>query len=222
MKKQILAAALTLSSFAFASTWEIDTAHAAANFSVKHMMVSTVKGNLGDVTGKIELDDKDLTKSTIEASIDVKGLNTKQVKRDEHLRSADFFDVEKFPAITFKSTKIQKEKGTKVKVTGDLTMHGVTKSVVLDGELSAEAANPWTGAKTRGFSGSAKLNRKDFGLVWNKPLEAGGLLVGDEVKVEIEAEFAAPAPKKEEAAAAPAPAPVKKEEPKKEVAPAKK
>ena len=219
MKKQLLAAALTLSSFSFASTWEIDTAHAEATFAVKHLMVSTVKGNMGAVTGKIEMDDKDITKSTIEASIDVKGINTKQVKRDEHLRSPDFFDVEKFPTMTFKSTKIAKEKGTKLKITGDLTMHGVTKSVVLDGDLSAEAANPWSGAKTRGFSGSTKINRKDFGLTWNKGLEAGGVLVGDEVTVGIDAEFAIAAPKKDEAAA-PAPAPVKKEEPKAAPAPA--
>ena len=224
MKKQLLAAALTLSSFSFASTWEIDTAHASANFSVKHLMVSTVKGNLGDVTGKIELDEKDTAKSTIEATIDVKGINTKQPKRDEHLRSPDFFDVEKFPTMTFKSTKIpafklDAKKPTKVKVTGDLTMHGVTRSVVLDGELSPEAANPWSGAKTRAFTASTKLNRKDFGLVWNKGLETGGVLVGEEVAVSIDAEFAIAAPKKEEAApapvkeepkAAPAPAPAKK------------
>lgn len=218
MKKLLLTAALSFSTFSFASTWEIDTAHAAANFSVKHLAVSTVNGNLGDVTGKVELDDKDLTKSKIEVSIDVKGINTKQAKRDEHLRSADFFDVEKYPAMIFTSTKIEKQKGAKVKVTGDLTMHGITKSVVLDGELSGEQANPWSGAKVRGFSGTTKLNRKDFGLTWNKALEAGGVLVGDEVKVTVEAEFVrkdvalapAPAPEKKDVAAVPAAAPAKK------------
>lgn len=204
MKKLILSAALTLSSFSFASTWDIDAAHAAANFAVKHMMVSTVNGTLGDVTGKVEVDDKDITKSKIDVSIDVKGINTKQVKRDEHLRSADFFDVEKFPAITFKSTKIEKGEGSKLKVTGDLKIKGVSKSVVLDGELSAEVANPFTKAKTRGFSGSTTINRKDFGLSWNAALETGGVMVSEDVKVTVEAEVT----KKE--AAAPAAAPAKK------------
>ena len=204
MKKLILSAALTLSSFSFASTWDIDAAHAAANFAVKHMMVSTVNGTLGDVTGQVEVDDKDITKSKIDVSIDVKGINTKQVKRDEHLRSADFFDVEKFPAITFKSTKIEKGEGSKLKVTGDLKIKGVSKSVVLDGELSAEVANPFTKAKTRGFSGSTTINRKDFGLSWNAALETGGVMVSEDVKVTVEAEVT----KKE--AAAPAAAPAKK------------
>ncbi len=204
MKKLILSAALTLSSFSFASTWDIDAAHAAANFAVKHMMVSTVNGTLGDVTGKVEVDDKDITKSKIDVSIDVKGINTKQVKRDEHLRSADFFDAEKFPAITFKSTKIEKGEGSKLKVTGDLKIKGVSKSVVLDGELSAEVANPFTKAKTRGFSGSTTINRKDFGLSWNAALETGGVMVSEDVKVTVEAEVT----KKE--AAAPAAAPAKK------------
>ncbi len=195
MKKLILTAALTLSSFAFASSWEIDTTHASANFAVKHLMVSTVNGTLGDVTGKIELDDKDVTKSKIEASIDVKGINTKQVKRDEHLRSPDFFETEKFPAITFKSTKLEKGEGSKVKVTGDLTIKAVTKSVVLDGELSAEVANPWDPSKkVRAFSGTTTINRKDFGLIWNKGLEAGGVLVGEDVKITIDAEFGKSAP----------------------------
>ncbi|MDP2275666.1 MAG: YceI family protein [Archangium sp.] len=205
MNKLIFSAALTLSSLSLASTWEIDTGHAAANFSIKHLTISTVNGTLGDVTGKVEVDDKDVTKSKIEASIDVKGINTKQSKRDDHLRSPDFFDVEKFPAMTFKSTKIEKGEGSKLKVTGDLTMHGVTKPVVLDGELTAEVANPFSAAKTRGFSATTTLNRKDFGLGWNKALEAGGLLVGEEVKVSIEAEVV-----KKDAAPAAKAAPAKK------------
>lgn len=200
MNKLIFSAALTLSSLSLGSTWEIDTAHAAANFSVKHLTVSNVNGTLGDVTGKVEVDDKDVTKSKIEASVDVKGINTKQSKRDDHLRSPDFFDVEKFPTMTFKSTKIEKGEGSKLKISGDLTMHGVTKLVVLDGELTAEVANPFTAAKTRGFSGSTTINRKDFGLTWNKAIETGGMIVGEEVKVSIEAEVV----KKEAAKAAPA------------------
>lgn len=206
MKKLILSAALTLSSFAFASTWEIDSAHASGNFSVKHMMVSSVNGTLGEVTGKVEVDDKDITKSKIEATIDLKGINTKVQKRDDHLRSKDFFDVEKFPSITFKSTKIEKGAGDKVKVTGDLTIKGVTKPVVLDGELTAEVANPFSKAMTRGFSGTTKLSRKDFGLTWNMAMETGGVLVGDDVKITVDAEII----KKDAPAAAPAPAPAKK------------
>lgn len=200
MKKIILAAALTVSSFAFASSWDIDSAHAAANFAVKHLAISTVNGTLGAVTGKVELDDKDVTKSKIEASIDVKGINTKEPKRDDHLRSKDFFEVEKFPNITFKSTKIEKGEGNKLKVTGDLTIKGVTKPVTLDGELTPEVANPFSKAKTRGFSGTTSINRKDFGLTWNVALETGGVLVGDDVKINVEAELikkeaAAPAKK---------------------------
>ena len=206
MKKLMLTAALTLSSFALASTWDIDTAHASGNFSVKHLAISSVNGTLGDVTGKVEMDDKDVTKSKVEVSIDLKGINTKQPKRDDHLRSPDFFDVEKFPALTFKSTKVEKGDGSKLKVTGDLTMHGVTKSVTLDGELTAEATNPFSGAKARGFSGTTMLNRKDYGLNWNKALEAGGLLVGEDVKVSVEAELV----KKEAAAPAKAPPAIKK------------
>lgn len=200
MKKIILAAALTVSSFAFASSWDIDSAHAAANFAVKHLAISTVNGTLGAVTGKVELDDKDVTKSKIEASIDVKGINTKEPKRDDHLRSKDFFEADKFPNITFKSTKIEKGEGNKLKVTGDLTIKGVTKPVTLDGELTPEVANPFSKAKTRGFSGTTSINRKDFGLTWNVALETGGVLVGDDVKINVEAELikkeaAAPAKK---------------------------
>jgi polyisoprenoid-binding protein YceI len=201
VKKMILAAALSVSSFALASTWDIDTGHASANFAVKHLMISTVNGTLGDVTGKVEVDDKDVTKSKIEATIDVKGINTKQAKRDEHLRSKDFFDVEKFPTMTFKSTKIEKGEGTKLKVTGDLTIKGVTKSVTLDGDLTAEVANPFSKAKTRGFSGTTSINRKDFGLAWNVALETGGVVVGDEVKISVDTEVV-----KKEAAAPAAPA----------------
>jgi polyisoprenoid-binding protein YceI len=173
---------------AFASTWDIDSAHAAANFSVRHMTISNVHGTLGKVTGKVMLDDADVTKSTIEAAIDVKGVNTKEQRRDDHLRSKDFFDAQKFPTITFKSTKIEKA-GDQLMVTGDLTIHGVTKPVTLETAVTNEVKNPFSKATTRGVTASAKINRKDFGLSWNVALEAGGLLVGDEVAIEIEAEL---------------------------------
>lgn len=193
MKKLLLAAALLSSSFAFASNWTIDSAHAAANFSVRHMMISNVRGTLGQVTGKVMLNDGDITKSKIEATIDVKGINTKEPKRDDHLRSKDFFDAEKFPTITFKSTKIEKA-GDKLKVTGDLTMHGVTKPVTLDATVTDEVKNPFTSATTRGVTATGTVNRKDFGLVWNMALETGGVLVGDDVAIEIESELIKDAP----------------------------
>lgn len=200
MKKLLVGAVLSLSSLALASSWDIDPAHASANFAVKHLAVSTVNGTLGQVTGSVELNDQDVTKSKINATIDVKGLNTKEPKRDDHLRSKDFFEVEKFPTITFKSTKIEKS-GDGLKVTGDLTIKGTTKSVVLDAELTPEVANPFSHKMTRGFSATTKINRKDFGLTWNVALEAGGLLVGDEVKISVDGEIikkdgAAPAPAK--------------------------
>ncbi len=204
MKKLLLTAAVTASSLALAAPWKIDSSHSGANFGVKHLQISTVNGSLGTVSGTVDIDEKDVTKSKVDASIDVKDINTKEPKRDDHLRSPDFFDVAKFPTVTFKSTRFEKGAGNKVKVTGDLTMHGVTKSVTLDGELSGEVTNPW-GGKVRAFSGTTTINRKDFGLGWNKTLEAGGLLVGEEVKVDIEAELNPVAP-----AAAPAAAPAKK------------
>jgi polyisoprenoid-binding protein YceI len=199
MKKLMLTAALFASSFAFASEWDFDAAHTSANFTVKHMMISNVSGTLGTVTGKVTLDDKDITKSTVEASIEVKGVDTRNQKRDDHLRSKEFFDAEKFAAVTFKSTKIEKA-GEKLKITGDLTIHGVTKSVTLDAEVTGEVANPFTKATTRAISATTVINRKDFGLAWNAPLANNGVMVSEEVKVAIEAEIT----KKEAAAAAPA------------------
>ncbi len=137
MNKLILTAALSLSSLAFASNWEVDSTHASANFSVKHLAVSNVKGTLGKVTGTVAVDDKDLTKSKIDLTIDVAGIDTKTPKRDDHLRSPDFFDAAKFPNVTFKSTKIEKVSDSKLKITGELTIKGTTKSVTLDTDLSA-------------------------------------------------------------------------------------
>ena len=206
MKNVILTAALAFSSFASASTWEIDTSHASAGFSVKHLGVTNVHGTLGAVTGKVEVDDKDVTKSKVEANIDVRGIDTHFEKRDGHLKSAEFFDTEKFPTATFKSTKIEKVSDTKLKVTGDLTMHGVTKPVVLDTELSAEVKNPFSGAGTRALTATGIINRQDFGLAWKSQAIETVKVVGDEVKLNIEAEIS----KKEATPAKAAPAPAKK------------
>lgn len=201
MKKMMLTLALTLCSLAFGSTWEIDSAHAAANFSVRHMMLSHVRGTLGLVTGKIELDDKDITKSVVTASIDAKGVDTRNQKRDEHLRSKEFLDAEKFPTITFKSTKVEKgDAEGKLKVSGELTIHGVTKPVTLETEITGEVANPFTKTVTRAVAASTTINRRDFGLNWQVPMANNGMVAGEEVSITIEAEImkkeTAPAPKK--------------------------
>ena len=181
--------ALVLPAFAFASTWVIDPEHSNIGFKVRHLMVSNVKGSFGKHTGTVDINDKDITKSKVEVSIDTKSINTNVRKRDEHLRSADFFAVAKFPAMTFMSKKVTKAGNDKLKVTGDLTLHGVTKEVVLDVEgLSQESKDPW-GNIRRGATASTKINRKDFGLVWNKALETGGVVVGDEITITLEIEM---------------------------------
>lgn len=173
---------------AFSAPWQIDPSHASASFSVKHFGVSNVNGTLGPIAGMVELDDAEPSKGKIEATIDVKAIDTKWAKRDDHLRSPDFFDVEKFPSITFKSTRIQKVSKTKLKVTGDLTIHGVTKPVTLNVEVTPEIKNPFSGNPTRAVTASAQLNRQDFGLMWQAPAEAVKV-VGDEVKISIELEL---------------------------------
>jgi polyisoprenoid-binding protein YceI len=172
---------------AAASTWDVDPAHTESSFVVKHMMVSNVRGQFGKTTGVIQQDDKDVTKSKAEITIDATTIDTRVDKRDAHLKSPDFFDVEKFPTITFKSTKITKGEGNNLKVDGDLTMHGVTKPVVLKVEYTPETL---AGGKTlRGVTATTKVNRKDFGLNWNKTIEAGGVVVGDEVVITVEMEL---------------------------------
>jgi polyisoprenoid-binding protein YceI len=206
---------------AHASDWALDPAHSQVRFKVKHMVVSTVEGSFTKFNGIVNLDDKDPAKSTVEVTIDAASIDTHEPKRDAHLKSPDFFDVEKNPKITFKSTKVDKAGKGKFKVTGDLTMHGVTKPVVLNVEgPSPEMKNPW-GVPVRVVSAQGKLNRKDYGLNWNKALEAGGVLVGDEVTLDISAELNPKQDKPEAAAAAkaetkptpastkPAPAPAK-------------
>jgi len=187
---QIVAAAvLSVPALATAATYEIDAAHSSAQFAIKHMMVATVKGEFGKVSGTINLDDKDLKASGIEATIDAASINTRNEKRDAHLRSPDFFDVAKFPVITFKSTEVKKAGDGKYKVTGDLNMHGVSRSVVLDVVSPKSEVKDPMGNLKRGATATATLNRKDFGLNWNKALEAGGMLVGDTVSVTIDLEL---------------------------------
>lgn len=179
---------------AAATEWSIDKSHSSATFSIRHMMVSNVRGEFGNLTGTLSIDDADITKSSVTAEVDASTINTRDGKRDEHLKSPDFFDVGKFPKLTFKSTKVEKA-GTGLKITGDLTIHGMTKPVVLTAEAPTPTVkDPWGNVK-RGFSATAKLSRKDFGLIWNKTLDGGGLVLSDEVtiSIEIEANQAKPA-----------------------------
>ncbi len=181
--------ALALPVLAFASTWTIDPDHSNVGFKVRHLMVSNVKGGFDKFTGNVEINDKDITQSKVEVNIDTNSINTNVQKRDAHLRSADFFDVAKFPAMTFVSKKVVKAGTDKLKVTGDLSLHGVTKEVVLDVEgPSKEIKDPW-GNIRRGATATTKINRKDFGLVWNAALETGGVAVGDEITITLEIEM---------------------------------
>jgi polyisoprenoid-binding protein YceI len=182
-------AAIALSPAAWASTWEIDPAHSASQFTVRHMMISNVRGEFGKTTGVVSLDDKDLNRSTAEATIDTTTINTREPNRDKHLKSPDFFDVEKYPTITFKSTSFKKVSSEKYKVSGDLTIHGVTKPVVLDVDAPDAVSKDPKGNDRRGATATATINRKDFGLMWNKPIETGGVMVGDQVTINVDLEL---------------------------------
>lgn len=169
------------------SVWTIDPAHSNVEFAVKHMMFTTVKGRFAGVDGQIELNENDLADSFVNVTIDATTVDTRDEKRNAHLRSADFFDVETHPTLTFTSTKVESRGDDDFKVTGDLTMHGVTKPVVLDVEQTGRGKNPW-GQEVIGFEAKTKINRKDFGLNWNAALESGGVLVSDDVKISIDIE----------------------------------
>jgi len=192
MKRQITlalaAVALATPALAQTSNWKLDETHTHASFTIRHLVISNVRGEFAKVTGAVVLDEKDVTKSKVEAVIDVASIDTRVADRDNHLRSPDFFDVAKYPTITFRSTKVEAAGSGKLKVTGDLTMHGVTKPVTLDVVgPTGEVKDPWGNAR-RGIAASATLDRKAWGLTWSKAVEAGPV-VGDEVKLEIEAEL---------------------------------
>lgn len=187
--------AFQIPALARAANYDIDTAHSSAGFAVRHLAVSNVRGEFAKVTGVVEYDAKDPSKTRVEATLDAASVTTRDPKRDEHLKSADFFDVAQYPVITFKSTKVEKaSQGLKVK--GDLTLHGVTRPVVLDVQgPTPEVKDPWGNVRA-GASATAKINRKDFGMSFNKTLDSGGLVVGDEVAITIDVELvkkAAPA-----------------------------
>ena len=191
MRRLILTAAVALAfgSAADAATFDIDPAHTSAQFAVRHLMVSTVRGTLGKVSGTVNLDDADVTKSSVDATIDVAGIDTREPKRDAHLKSPDFLDAAKYPTITFKSKKVAKVTDDKYQVTGDLTLHGVTKEVVLDAEGSPKPFTDPMGNLKLGGAVHTKINRQDFGVAWNKALEGGGLVVSDDVEITIDIEL---------------------------------
>lgn len=175
---------------AAAQTWDVDTAHSSAGFKVRHLMLSHVRGELGPVSGAIVIDDQQIERSRVDISVDARQLSTRDEKRDEHLRSADFLDVANHPAVTFKSTKVEKADRGNLRVSGDLTIRGATHAVTLDVDaLPAVVVDPWGNTK-RGATAHTKINRKEWGLGWNVALEAGGVVVGEEVVIEIEVELA--------------------------------
>ncbi len=179
----------SLPNFAATTTWALDPQHSAAQFSVRHLAISTVRGGFSKVNGTVQLDDQDFTKSTVDVTIDVSTVDTREPSRDKDLRSDKFFDVEHFPTMTFKSKKVEQDAPGKLKVTGDLTIRGVTKEVVLnvDGP-SAPVTDPWKNQRAA-VNATTKVNRQDFGVKWNATMDNGGVVVGDDVNITIDAEM---------------------------------
>lgn len=170
------------------TTWQIDPTHSHVEFAVKHLMIATVKGRFADVQGSVIASDDDPTDAKIEVTIGTASIDTRQEQRDTHLRSPDFLDVERFPTITFRSRRIEAQKGDEFRIIGDLTIRGITREVTLDAEHTGRARDPW-GNDRAAFTATTKVNRKEFGLTWNQALEAGGVLVGDDLKITIDVEL---------------------------------
>jgi polyisoprenoid-binding protein YceI len=169
------------------TTWTIDPAHTDVSFSVKHLMISTVRGRFADVKGTITFDGTDVTGAQVDAEIAAASIDTRQDQRDAHLRSADFFEVEKYPTITFRSRRVERVKGERYRIVGDLTIRDVTREVVLDGTDEGRGRDPWGGERL-GFSAATTIDRRDFGLTWNQALETGGVLVSNEIKISLDVE----------------------------------
>jgi polyisoprenoid-binding protein YceI len=191
-----LSTALSLSAGATTSNWQIDPQHSSAQFAVRHMAISTVRGAFSKVSGTLMLDDKDITKSSVEVSIEVSAVDTREPDRDKDLRSERFFDVAHYPTMTFKSKKVEQTAPGKLKVTGDLTIRGTTKEVVLDVDgPTAPVKDPW-GNQRIAAAATTKINRQDFGVKWNATLDNGGVVVGDDVNITIDVELILKAPAK--------------------------
>lgn len=169
-------------------SWQIDSAHSEIQFTVRHMMISKVRGRFETFSGSVAYDEANPTNSTVDITIDTNSINTREGQRDGHLRSPDFFNAELYPVMTFKSTRVEQTAENKGKLSGNLTIRDTTKEVVLDVTFEGKAQSPW-GTTSVGFSATGKINRKDFGLTWNQALETGGVLVGDEATINIEFEL---------------------------------
>ena len=171
------------------TTWNLDPVHSVAEFKVKHMMISNVKGQFTGITGVVTLDENEIAGSRVEATIDASTINTRETQRDTHLKSADFFDVERFSTLSFRSTQVKRTGDDELAVTGDLTIHGVARQVTfqVEGPTAAEK-DPWGNTRI-GLSATTKVNRRDFGLTWNAALETGGILVGEDVTIALDLEF---------------------------------
>lgn len=192
MKRGIAAAAallVMLPTLGFGAVWKVDPDHSNVGFKVRHLMVSNVKGVFHKVRGMVKIDEKEITNSSVSATIDTASIDTGVARRDADLKSERFLDVAKYPVMTFVSTKVAKESGNRLKVTGDLTIHGVTRSVVLEVEGPSAGVRDPEGNVRRGASATTKINRKDFGLKWNKAMETGGVLVGDDIIIDLEIEM---------------------------------
>ncbi|WP_394843591.1 YceI family protein [Pendulispora brunnea] len=173
----------------FAADWDVDAGHSRVGFGVKHMLVSTTRGTFSRFAGSVAIDDADITKSRVHIDIEANSINTDNAKRDDHLKSPDFLDVGKFPKIVFDSTKVEKVGSDRLNVTGNLTIKGVTRSVILSvSGLTPEVKDPWGGIR-RAAQATTKINRKDFGMTWNKAIEGGGVVVSDEVQIDLEVEL---------------------------------
>jgi polyisoprenoid-binding protein YceI len=187
-----LAAALALPASAGTTTYQIDPRHSSAGFGVTHLMISTVRGEFHGVTGTVVVDDSDISKSSVNVTIDATTVDTREPDRDKHLKSEAFFDVAKYPTITFQSTKVERSNDGSLKVTGDLTIRGVTKTAVLTANLpKAPIKDPW-GLQRTATSASTRINRQDFGVAWNQKLDSGGVVVGDDVNVTLDVEMIIP------------------------------
>ncbi len=184
----LLTVVFAFTSLSIASTWDLDKAHSSIEFKIKHLMITNVRGSFDSFTGHVDYDENDVTKSKVEVTIDVASINTGNQQRDDHLRSADFFDVEKYPKMTFVSKKIHKADGG-LKVTGDLTLHGVTKEVILNVEGPTAPVKGPMGNMRMGATATTKIDRRDFGLTWSKALETGGLVVDNKVMITLEVEL---------------------------------
>jgi polyisoprenoid-binding protein YceI len=185
----LILVAAAVSAAADPAVWQIDAAHSAAQFTVRHMMISNVKGEFGKMSGSVRYDPADPSRTAVEAAIDANSINTRQEGRDKHLKSADFFDVEKYPTLTFKSKRVVAASPGKLQLIGDLTMHGVTREVALDVDGPTQPVRDPNGNLHMGASASTKINRRDFGLTWSRTMDGGGVVVGDDVTITIDVEL---------------------------------